>query len=236
MVVVDVGGIQCQALLDTGAGSSYASAALLDRLGKQPVRKEFRRIELMLSTTEREIKVHKVVIKSLPGDFHLQTEVTKVNRNMLLKLENPGYKQIVQQYNHLKGVDMDDVDMKQELPVHLILGTSEYAQIKTWTTPRIGKPGEPIAELTWLRWTMSPSSEPDLTNMFLTRTSVTDYEELCQLDVLGFEDFPTEDQENVYAEFKEQLTRSPEGWYESGLPWKGNHPLFQTTRPEVYAG
>ena len=102
VVVVDVGGIQCRALLDTGAGSSYASAALLDRLGKQPVRKEFRRIEMMLSATEREIEVHQVVIKSLSGDFHLQTEVTKVNRNVLLKLENPGYKQIVQQYNHLK--------------------------------------------------------------------------------------------------------------------------------------
>ena len=223
-VVVNVGGIQCRALLDTGAGSSYASAALLDRLGKQPVRKEFRRIEMMLSATEREIEVHQVVIKSLSGDFHLQTEVTKVNRNVLLKLENPGYKQIVQQYNHLKGVEMDDVDMKQELPVHLILGTSEYAQIKTKTTPRIGKPGEPIAELTRLGWTiMSPGNEPDLTNMFLTQTSVTDYEELCRLDVLGLEDFPTGDQENVYAEFKEQLTRSPEGWYESGLPWKGNH-------------
>ena len=30
-VVVSVGGIQCRALLDSGAGSSYASAALLDR-------------------------------------------------------------------------------------------------------------------------------------------------------------------------------------------------------------
>ena len=40
-VVVSVGGIQCRALSDSGAGSSYASAALLDQLGKQPVRKEF---------------------------------------------------------------------------------------------------------------------------------------------------------------------------------------------------
>ena len=73
----------------------------------------------------------------------------------------------------------------------------------TKTTPRIGKPGEPIAELTRLGWTiMSPGNEPDLTNMFLTQTSVTDYEELCRLDVLGLEDFPTGDQENVYADEK----------------------------------
>lgn len=37
VVVVSVGGIHYRALLDTGAGSSYASAALLHRLGKQPV-------------------------------------------------------------------------------------------------------------------------------------------------------------------------------------------------------
>ena len=28
----------------------------------------------------------------------------------------------------------------------------------------------------------------------------------------------------VFSEFKEQLTRSPEGWYETTLPWKPNHP------------
>ena len=70
-------------------------------------------------------------------------------------------------YNHLKGVEIDDVDLKRELPVHLILGTSEYARIKTETTPKMGKPGEPIAELTRFGWTLlSPGSEPDLTKMF----------------------------------------------------------------------
>ena len=70
-------------------------------------------------------------------------------------------------YNHLKGVEIDDVHLKRELPVHLILGTSEYARIKTETTPKMGKPGEPIAELTRFGWTfMSPVSEPDLTKMF----------------------------------------------------------------------
>ena len=38
------------------------------------------------------------------------------------------------------------------------------------------------------------------------------------------EDSPEHDQQAVYAEFREQLTRDPEGWYETSLPWKGNHP------------
>ena len=30
-------------------------------------------------------------------------------------------------------------------------------------------------------------------------------------------------QQSVYNEFKEQLTRSDEGWYETGLIWKQSH-------------
>ena len=48
LVVVEVCGIRCRALPDTGAGSSYASAALLGRKGKQLVRKEFRNIEMLM--------------------------------------------------------------------------------------------------------------------------------------------------------------------------------------------
>ena len=32
------------------------------------------------------------------------------------------------------------------------------------------------------------------------------------------------DQGDVYTEFKEQLKRDEHGWYESGLPWRANHP------------
>ena len=71
-----------------------------------------------------------------------------MDRGTLLSLGNPWYKDLLERYNHLKGVTMDDVDDKEEVRVHLILGTNEYAQIKTEATPKIGTPGEPIAELT----------------------------------------------------------------------------------------
>ena len=48
VVVVEVEGVMCQALLDTGAGSLYASAVLLDQLPKQGKRKGTRQIEMML--------------------------------------------------------------------------------------------------------------------------------------------------------------------------------------------
>ena len=98
-----------------------------------------------------------------------------MDRGTLLSLENPRYKDLVERYYHLKEVTMDDVDEKGELLVHLILGTNEYTQIKTETAPKIGRPGEPIAELTRLGWTIvPPGSESDLTNMFLTQTSAAD--------------------------------------------------------------
>ena len=59
--------------------------------------------------------------------------------------------------------------------------------------------------------------------MLLTQTSRVDYEDLCKLDVLGLTDSPSGDQSVVYDEIKEQLRRSEEGWYETGLLWKGNH-------------
>ena len=43
VVVVEVEGIKCRALLDTGAGSSYASAALLDRISSIGHKKEVRK-------------------------------------------------------------------------------------------------------------------------------------------------------------------------------------------------
>ena len=59
--------------------------------------------------------------------------------------------------------------------------------------------------------------------MPLTQTSRVDYEELCKLVVFGLADSPSGDQGVVYDRFKEQLWRSEEGWYETALPWKGNH-------------
>ena len=54
-------------------------------------------------------------------------------------------------------------------------------------------------------------------NTLLTQTAATDYEKLCKLDVLGLPDKPSADQSDVNKEFKEQLTRSLTGWYETGL-------------------
>jgi len=43
------------------------------------------------------------------------------------------------------------------------------------------------------------------------------------MDVLGLlANTRPYDQRAVYSEFKKQLVRFGEGWYETGLPWKGD--------------
>ena len=102
-------------------------------------------------------------------------------------INNPHYQQIIESYAHLKGVETTDCDPKPYLPIHLILGASEYTGIKTSELRRIGLQGEPVAEKTKLGWTiMSPGTEIDSTNMLRTHTSHVDYAELCRQDVLGF--------------------------------------------------
>ena len=77
---------------------------------------------------------------------------------------------------------------------------------------------------------MSPGTTQNLDSIFLAQTSSTSYKELCRIDVLGFEDKPSGDQSVVYEEFIKQLSRSPEGWYETGLPWKEDHPPLPSNR------
>ncbi|XP_046846738.1 uncharacterized protein LOC124440389 [Xenia sp. Carnegie-2017] len=205
IVLVKVDGIICRALLDTGAGSSYASGALVERLNKRPVRKVFKRIEMMMQSTSRIIEVHEVTISDLDEKHKLKTEVTKVDRNNLLLVDNPKYEEVLSKFDHLKKVKMDDTDAKPQLPVHLILGASDYAKIKTATEPCVGEPGA--------------RTEEDLTKSLFARSSMEDYRKLCDLDVLGLEDQSNGD-ETIYQDFKDQLIQSPEGWYETGLLYK----------------
>ena len=222
---LNVEGILCRAHLDTGAGSSYASAALLDKIPKRTRTREVRRIKMMLWYTTRQVELSSITVQAVDSSTELKVDVTKVDRNELLMVDTPNYKKIIESYAHLQEAHMDDSDSKPHLPVYLILGASEYAAIKNTERPRIGRPGEPVAEKTKLGWTIvSPGREIDHANMLLTQTNHVDYEELCRLDVLGLEDSPEHDQQAVYPEFREQLTRNPEGWYETSLPWKGNHP------------
>ena len=115
----------------------------------------------MCSTTQR-IEVYNVNVSSITGKFAMETEVNKVDKGVLLSDPNPRYAEKINKYPHLERVVMDDKDSKPVLPIHLILGASEYSRIKTVTKPKIGSPGEPVGELTAFGWSMmSPAKESE---------------------------------------------------------------------------
>ena len=74
--------------------------------------------------------------------------MTRVEKSDLLTLDNPKYEEIIANYSHLDGIIMQVEEKKERLHVHLILGAGHYSKIKTVSKPRIGSPGEPVAELT----------------------------------------------------------------------------------------
>ena len=229
IVVIKVDGVECRALVDSGAASCYASSKLLDSLGKKPTEVKYKKVEMLMASTTTRMEIHNSTISSKSGDYELEVDLIKVNKGTLLEVENPQYKKLIESYSHLKGVKMDDYDTKPYLPVHVILGAGVFAKIKTDSRPRIGKQGDPVAEHTKLGWfILSPGEESVTTRVLLTQTNHVEYDELCRLDVLGLADSPQQDQKEVYAEFREQLTRNEAGWYETGLPWRGNHPPLPT--------
>ena len=130
-------GITCRALLARGAGSAYASAALIKHLGKQLSRTEHKRIEMMMCSTTQKIEQYDMKISNTctRGKFEMKTTVSKVDKGVQLSIPNPQYNDKIKMFPHPAGVMMDDEDTKPELPMHLILGASEYSRIKTQIKP-----------------------------------------------------------------------------------------------------
>ena len=73
---------------------------------------------------------------------------------------------------------------------------------------------------------MSPGREIELVSSVYTRTSVSDFDRLCDVDVLGVEENHLSHDENVYKKFKQQLERNEGGWYGKGLVWTENKVLL----------
>ena len=71
VVVVEIEGVKCRALLDTGSGSSFASSTLLNTIGRKTVRQEFKSIEMMFQTTTRKIDVYEVEVADVEGKFKM---------------------------------------------------------------------------------------------------------------------------------------------------------------------
>ena len=115
---------------------------------------------MMLHRTTIKMDIYNTNISNLNNSFHMDIEMNKVDKDVLVTIEYPNYDIILREYPHLKGAKMNDHDQKRQLPIHMVLGASDYSKIKTETKPKIGLAGEPVAEFTKLGWTiMSPGKD-----------------------------------------------------------------------------
>ena len=93
---------------------------------------------MILGSTTTRVEIYAVNMKSLDQKFELETEVSKVDKPELMKLSNPNYAHLSDKYKHLNGVKFEDPDTHAQIPVHLVLGVSDYAKIKTTAALRWG--------------------------------------------------------------------------------------------------
>lgn len=121
IIFVEINGVKTRALPDTGAGSSYASTKLIDLLRKRP-------------------KIYSAPLGAVNEKFNMNIELTKVYKPQLLTIDNPNYATLLSKCSHLKGVNIDGYDSRPQIPIHVVLGASEYATIKTSTAQRVENP------------------------------------------------------------------------------------------------
>ena len=67
----------------------------------------------MLHATDTLIDVYDVEITNTKGDFIINTEISKVDGAEFISMPNPHYKDIIQMYTYLQGVQMEDSDNKE---------------------------------------------------------------------------------------------------------------------------
>ena len=116
-----VNGIECCALIDTGAGSSYVSEKLISLLKIKPMDVKVKQVDMLLGTSVSRLEMYKSCVESVYGDFKMGINLITVNKGELLTLDNPNYDSVIAKYPHLKGVELRDHDTKPRLPVHIIL-------------------------------------------------------------------------------------------------------------------
>ena len=210
VVVVKVNAVKRSALLDTGATGTHISALLVDLMKVKPARTLTSGIKTIMGLVTKRIETCDMKISDTQGRFMLPVCATKIEERELLSLENPNYPEMLKRYSHLKGVQMEETDANKILPIHHV--TLMSTQKSRWLIINMWEKlaGEPIAEQTKFGWTiMSSGAEVDIGNMFLTETSVAEYEELCRLDFLGLEDTPIGDHRVVHqlGNFKRLVRR-----------------------------
>ena len=102
VLVIEVEGVKCRVLINTGARSSYASSKLINKINKKPIRRETKRVETLMHSVVKKTEIYQFEIGHINQEFKIDIEINKLEKEVLLKLPNPNYPEIQKSYNHLK--------------------------------------------------------------------------------------------------------------------------------------
>ncbi len=91
VLVIKVNGVKCRALIDTGSGSSYISAKLVNLLKVKPVTTQTKQVEMLMSSKRVCMETYQLSTESVDGKFEMSAKFIKVDRSELLTIENPHY-------------------------------------------------------------------------------------------------------------------------------------------------
>ena len=53
-----------------------------------------------------------------------------MEKDILINIKNPQYEVMVNQFQYLKDIQINNTDTKSSLPIHVILEASEYSRLK----------------------------------------------------------------------------------------------------------
>ena len=109
------------------------------KLIEKTISQEGNQTEMMMNSTTRNIEIYEAVIKNLSRSFAMDVELSKIERKTLLTLEILHYLSLIEKYQHLKGIVMEDKHQKLELPIHILPSVGEHSKIKTSAMTRVGK-------------------------------------------------------------------------------------------------
>ena len=147
IILIKVDGITCRALINTEAGSSYASRNLINLLKKKLRETKTKRVDMLITSQVTKLEMYDARIESLDEGFSMKVKLTKVHEEKPLTVDNLKYQELINNYDHLKGIKIEDEDITEQLRVHVVLGSGEHTRIKTETKTHIGRDGgDPVAE------------------------------------------------------------------------------------------
>ena len=83
VVLIEIEGFKCRTVIDNGAGASCNSSTLINHINKKPIRTETKKIETLMSTNIRNIKINSVRIQNITCEFDFETGLNHLEKELL---------------------------------------------------------------------------------------------------------------------------------------------------------